>query len=102
MILSIAVFNVLSPPSLNESALNLWSAIRVLCFLLVFSIGGMLSLLNAQCTGAINTFPFHEDFEMNDGSWIPGGTGSDWAWGNPDKPVITGAGSGNKCWVTGG
>jgi gliding motility-associated-like protein len=68
----------------------------------MFPIGGMLSLLNAQCTGAINTFPFHEDFEMNDGSWIPGGTGSDWAWGHPDKPVITGAGSGTKCWITGG
>lgn len=31
-----------------------------------------------------------------------GGTGSDWAWGIPSKPVIQTAGSGSRCWIVGG
>ena len=56
----------------------------------------------AQCATPIATFPYNEDFEITNGAWTPGGTGSDWAWGTPAKPVITGAGSGAKCWVIGG
>ena len=56
----------------------------------------------AQCATPIATFPYNEDFEITNGAWTPGGTGSDWAWGTPAKPVITGAGSGTKCWVIGG
>jgi gliding motility-associated-like protein len=33
---------------------------------------------------------------------MAGGTGSDWAWGSPSKPLISGAASGTKCWITGG
>lgn len=58
--------------------------------------------LHAQCTGGISTFPYVQDFEANNGGWTTGGTASDWAWGTPSKTVITGAGSGNKCWITGG
>ncbi len=54
------------------------------------------------CTGSISTFPYNEGFETNDGNWLPGGTASDWAWGTPTKPVITGAGAGTRCWITGG
>ena len=57
---------------------------------------------HAQCATPISTFPYTEDFEITNGSWITGGTGSDWAWGSPSKPVITGAASGLKCWITGG
>ena len=39
---------------------------------------------------------------MTDGSWTAGGTGNNWAWGQPAKAVIRSAGEGNKCWVTGG
>ncbi|MBP6732191.1 MAG: gliding motility-associated C-terminal domain-containing protein [Chitinophagales bacterium] len=53
----------------------------------------------AQC---INTFPYTQDFESNNGNWVSGGTGDDWAWGAVSKPVITQAASGSKCWVTGG
>lgn len=54
------------------------------------------------CTGSITSFPYNEGFETNDGNWLPGGFSSDWAWGTPTKSVITGAGGGNNCWVTGG
>lgn len=54
------------------------------------------------CTGSITSFPYNENFETNDGNWLPGGFSSDWAWGTPTKSVITGAGGGNNCWVTGG
>ncbi len=55
----------------------------------------------AQCPASISGFPYQEDFELSDGGWVPGGSGSDWAWGTPSKPVIAAAGSGTKCWTTG-
>ena len=56
----------------------------------------------AQCATTISTFPYVEDFEASQGGWTSGGTNNDWAWGAPNKGVITSAGSGTKCWVTGG
>ncbi len=55
-----------------------------------------------QCSSTVSTFPYLEDFESGKGGWSDGGTLSDWAWGTPAKPVISGAGSGLKCWITGG
>ena len=57
---------------------------------------------NGQCATTISTFPYVEDFEASQGGWTSGGTNNDWAWGTPNKGVITSAGSGTKCWVTGG
>jgi gliding motility-associated-like protein len=65
-----------------------------LIFLPYFSI--------SQCTTTISNFPYKEDFETSGGSWVAGGTYSDWTWGTPSKPVINSAGSGSKCWITGG
>ena len=59
----------------------------------------------AQCTTPINTFPYQEDFEANNGGWTTGQSGavaSDWAWGHPSKTFINTAASGNKCWISGG
>lgn len=58
--------------------------------------------VSAQCGSPINSFPYTEGFEITNGGWVAGGTGSDWAWGTPSKPVISGAGGGTKCWVIGG
>lgn len=69
------------------------------CFLLMLFTAAQTF---AQCGTVISTFPYQEDFEINDGSWIPGGTLSDWAWGAPAKPLLSAAGSGNYCWMTGG
>lgn len=52
----------------------------------------------AQC---VTAYPYHQTFETVP-SWTTGGTGSSWAWGSPNKSVITVAGQGLKCWVTGG
>ncbi|MEO7445001.1 MAG: gliding motility-associated C-terminal domain-containing protein [Ferruginibacter sp.] len=54
------------------------------------------------CSGNISSFPYTENFENTDGNWVSGGTLADWEWGMPSKPVISSAGGGNKCWVTGG
>lgn len=56
----------------------------------------------AQCSSTISSFPYTEDFEITNGTWVTGGTSSDWAWGIPSKPVIKNAASGLKCWLTGG
>ena len=56
----------------------------------------------AQCSGGISSFPYTEGFETSDGGWQSGGSGNDWAWGTPSKPVINAAGGGAKCWVVGG
>lgn len=57
---------------------------------------------NAQCGTPISVFPYTEGFEATNGGWTPGGAGSDWAWGTPSKPTITGAAGGTRCWITGG
>jgi gliding motility-associated-like protein len=64
--------------------------------LLAFSFSLFTS---AQC---INTYPYTQDFEANNGGWLSGGTGDDWAWGAVSKPVIQTAYSGSNCWVSGG
>jgi len=69
----------------------------IVFFLLIGRVG-----LLAQCSTGITAFPFTEGFEATDGGWTSGGTGNDWAWGTPNKPVISGAGGGAKCWVIGG
>ncbi|MEP7252927.1 MAG: gliding motility-associated C-terminal domain-containing protein, partial [Ginsengibacter sp.] len=56
----------------------------------------------SQCPGAINTFPYIENFETSNGGWSAGGNFSDWTWGIPAKPVINSAVNGFKCWLAGG
>ena len=62
----------------------------------------LVNQVNAQCSATISSFPYRESFEGGTANWISTGINNDWVWGNPSKPVITGAGAGNKCWVTGG
>lgn len=56
----------------------------------------------AQCSSPIQTYPYQESFEVNDGGWFDGGVASDWTWGTPSRSVISAAGEGNRCWVAGG
>lgn len=56
-------------------------------------------MANSQC---VTTYPYFEDFELNTGNWTSGGTGSDWNWAIPNKPLISQAASGSKCWMIGG
>ncbi len=58
--------------------------------------------VQAQCVAPISTYPYVQDFESNNGNWISGGTNSDWAYGTPNKTVISNAASGTKCWIVGG
>lgn len=80
----------------------------VRCSLITGSLVLFIALLQgyntviAQCTNPINNFPYLQNFETTDGAWFSGGTGSDWAWGTPSKPVIQTAGSGSRCWIIGG
>ncbi|MFN8288301.1 MAG: gliding motility-associated C-terminal domain-containing protein [Chitinophagales bacterium] len=53
----------------------------------------------SQC---VTTYPYSQDFELNNGNWTAGGSVSDWAWGTPTKAVISQAASGTKCWIVGG
>jgi hypothetical protein len=48
----------------------------------------------------INSFPYLEGFESNDGNWYAKGTNNSWAWGTPAKTVINKAANGTKAWVT--
>ncbi len=70
---------------------------KILFFALITLLFNKIA--EAQC---ISTFPHVESFETNNGSWVAGGTGGNWAWGSPSKTNITSAGAGIKCWVTGG
>lgn len=74
--------------------------IRTLALLTCFIITTYSS--KGQCLSFITAYPYNESFETSTGGWFTGGVGSDWAWGTPLKSVITGAGSGSRCWVIGG
>ncbi|MCW3082720.1 MAG: hypothetical protein JWP12_86 [Bacteroidetes bacterium] len=69
--------------------------------LLLFALFAFTIRVNAQCGSFISTFPYNEGFESAP-AWTSGGTNSDWAWGTPAHPTISGAGSGSKCWTVGG
>ena len=61
-------------------------------------------IVNAQCTAPINTFPYNENFELNNGNWTRSSS-THWDWGaiTPGgKTIITAAGQGQKCWIVGG
>lgn len=76
------------------------TVIRRIVFLFITSVVAINAY--SQCTTPIAVFPYNEGFETTNGNWTSGGTGNDWAWGTPSKPVITAAGGGTKCWVVGG
>ena len=67
-------------------------------YFFLFVVFNSIYNLKSQC---ISIFPYSENFEVNS-SWTAGGTASDWAWGTPNKSVINSAGTGTKCWVSGG
>lgn len=68
----------------------------------VFLICLLIQVPVRLCAQCINTYPYTQDFEVDNGSWTPSGTNSDWSWGSPAKGVINTAGSGNNCWISGG
>lgn len=58
----------------------------------------------AQCTTPtpISTFPYTEGFEASEGNWVRSSV-AHWEWGQiNNKPLITAAGGGLKCWIVGG
>jgi hypothetical protein len=48
----------------------------------------------------IQTYPYLEGFENNNGYFYTTSSGSDWQWGAPHKTIINKAANGNNCWVT--
>lgn len=61
----------------------------------------VLSIVNQP---TITEYPYTENFEMNDGYWVParGDRGPiSWAWGEPTGEVIDRAPEGRNAWVTG-
>lgn len=48
----------------------------------------------------VNTFPYAEGFENNNGNWYTDGVNDSWEWGAPSKPVINKAANGSKIWTT--
>jgi gliding motility-associated-like protein len=67
-------------------------------FQILICVGILLTKkIEAQC---ITTFPYTENFEANP-AWTSGGTNSDWTWGTPSHPTISGAGEGIRSWCVG-
>lgn len=57
--------------------------------------------VNAYHLPMINTFPYLENFESNNGYWYTaGGTNSSWQYGTPLSAKIIRAASGTKAWKT--
>ncbi|UEG50796.1 gliding motility-associated C-terminal domain-containing protein [Ferruginibacter lapsinanis] len=75
---------------------NLYKRLFLICAAMIVVIWA-----DAQCGSTINTFPYTQDLESNDGGWVTGGVNSDWGYGIPRKPIINTAYSGTKCWIIG-
>jgi hypothetical protein len=58
-----------------------------------------VSVLN-QPLIVVNSTPYLQDFELNNGSWYTLGNGSTWEYGTPGSPKINRAASGSKAWKT--
>jgi len=60
------------------------------------------SILNYEfhTSPVINTFPYLEGFETNEGGWYSKGLNNSWLWGTPAKTIINKAANGTKAWVT--
>ena len=71
-------------------------------FLTLFLSLSLVADVSAQCIIVDSVTPYFQDFEASDGNWSDGGLSSDWAWGHPNKNIITGAANGQNCWITGG
>lgn len=49
----------------------------------------------------IDSFPYYNDFETNNGDLFSEGTNNSWVWGTPNKFNIDNAAQDNKAWTTG-
>ena len=49
---------------------------------------------------SVNSYPYNQDFEANDGGWFATGDNNSWAYGTPAGTVIDTAAGGTKAWVT--
>jgi len=60
--------------------------------------------LSTSLMAQINTFPYQESFDANDGGWVASGTVSNWEYGQPANAIIdngSGCTGQNNAWVTG-
>ncbi len=48
----------------------------------------------------ISSFPYLQDFEADNGYWVPEGSLNSWEWGIPAATTINTAASGSHAWVT--
>ncbi|MEO6550639.1 MAG: S8 family serine peptidase [Ferruginibacter sp.] len=55
---------------------------------------------NIHHSPLISSFPYLQDFEINNGFFYTNGNNSSWQWGTPTKAVINKTASGSKAWVT--
>lgn len=49
----------------------------------------------------IDSFPYYNDFETNNGNIFTDGVNNSWVWGTPNKYNINNAAQDNKAWTTG-
>lgn len=49
----------------------------------------------------VDSFPYYNDFETNNGNLLSEGTNNSWVWGTPAKFNINNAAQDNKAWTTG-
>jgi len=84
----------------NSVALRVTLMVHCRLFILVLFLLIADSALS-QCATPINSFPYLQDFELDNGGWVREND-LHWSWGTiSGKPVIHAAASGTKCWVAG-
>jgi hypothetical protein len=65
-----------------------------------YSSNDTLPVVQFQTGPLIDSFPYLQGFETDNGHWYTAGVNDDWQWGTPAKTIINRAANGAKCWVT--
>ncbi len=66
-----------------------------------YSRNDSLSDLLFHTVPVINSYPYLEGFENNNGNWYSQGLNNNWEWGSPDKTIINKTANGKNAWITG-
>ncbi len=56
--------------------------------------------MGSSTASTINTYPYLEDFEADNGDWISFGKNNSWQWGTPSGTLLNRAAEGNNAWAT--
>ena len=66
-----------------------------------YRLNDSVNNINIIVMQTVDSFPYYNDFETNNGNMLTEGVNNSWVWGTPAKFNINNAAQDNKAWTTG-